>query len=468
MPFSLNLFSVLNLIFPDILSILALVTLIVVKNFLKEEQASKILSKISLLASVILLFAMLIYTSNANEKATEFFIYNKAIGQTKILLFFCLFVLLGYLNYSKLNKTLNENFFILIYGIINALTISISANNFLMLILALELYTFSLSYLLVNSCDNTFHRKCCVRFLLLSSIASSIFIFGCSLIYSQSGSLSFAAIKSQNSLISEIGQVLIICYILFKLGCAPFHSWVIDVYEKLSGITILFLEAIWKLFIIFVFIKVISVFATPDCLKILLMIFAIIAMSIGAIMPIFQDNIHKFIASISIGHVGFVVSSLYITQSEPAIMAYMLYNSFAIFCFFTGILFIKNYYPVKNFSDLSGIIKTAPIPGFTIVTSMFAMCGLPPFGNFIAKVNILKLFLCNKDYLTLVVAILYSLISIVYLIKWSRYFFCPSRLVNVNDNRYHIFAKFSFVLLVISIIFYEPIFMYFKTMLTSK
>ena len=191
-------------------------------------------------------------------------------------------------------------------------------------------------------------------------------------------------------------------------------------------------------------------------------------MGIGAIAPMFQDNIHKFVASISIGHIGFVISSFYITQSEPYIMAYMLYNSLAIFCFFTGIFFIKNYCPVKTFADLSGIIKTAPIFGFTIMASMFAMCGLPPFGNFIAKISIFKLFLCNKDYFILIVAILYSLVSTVYLIKWLRYFFYPTRLININNNRCHIFAIFLFITLVISIIFYEPIFVYFEMMLIPQ
>ena len=468
MPFSLSFVSELNLVFPDILSILTLFTLVVVKSFLREGCAIGILSKISLLASVILLFALLIYIPNADEKTTEFFVYNKAIGQIKILLFFCLFALLGYFNYAKLNKTLSGNFFILIYGIINALTISISANNLLTLFLALELYTFSVGFLLVDSCYDVIHRKCSIRFLLLSSIASSIFVFGCSLIYSQSGSLSFAIIKSSNGLISEVGKILIISYMLFKLGCAPFHSWVLDVYERLSSIAILFLEAIWKLFMMFVFIKVISLFANLDCLKLLLITFASISMGIGAIAPVFQDNIHKFVASISIGHIGFVISSFYITQSEPYIMAYMLYNSLAIFCFFTGIFFIKNYCPVKTFADLSGIIKTAPIFGFTIMASMFAMCGLPPFGNFIAKISIFKLFLCNKDYFILIVAILYSLVSTVYLIKWLRYFFYPTRLININNNRCHIFAIFLFITLVISIIFYEPIFVYFEMMLIPQ
>jgi len=468
MPFSLNLFPELNLVFPDILSMLILFALVVVKNFLKEEHAKKILSKISLLSSVILLFATLIYVSRADEKTTEFFVYNKASGQIKILLFLCLFAILGYLNYTKLNKALNENFFLLLYGITNALTISISANNFIPLILALELYTFSLGFLLMNSCDDVLHRKCAIRFLLLSSIASSIFIFGCSLIYSQSGSLSFSAIKSSNCLISEIGQVLIICYMFFKLGCAPFHSWVIDVYEKLSSTTILFLEAIWKLFMMFVLIKLISVFGALNCLKIFLMIFAIIAMGIGAIMPIFQNNIHKFVASISIGHIGFAISSLYITQSEPIIMAYMSYNSLAIFCFFSVILFLENYHPVKTFEDLSGIIKTSPISGVAVVASMFAMCGLPPFGNFIAKINIFKLFLSNRDYLILAFGILYSVISIVYLIKWSRYFFYSSKSININNNTHSILAIFLFVILMITIIFYEPIFIYFNTIFTLK
>ena len=135
---------------------------------------------------------------------------------------------------------------------------------------------------------------------------------------------------------------------------------------------------------------------------------------------------------------------------------------------FSAILFLENYHPVKTFEDLSGIIKTSPISGVTVVASMFAMCGLPPFGNFIAKINIFKLFLSNRDYIILVFGILYSVISIVYLIKWSRYFFYSSKSININNNTHSILAIFLFVILMITIIFYEPIFIYFNTIFTLK
>lgn len=463
MPFPLNLFSGLNFAFPDVLSIFALFTLIMVKVFLSEEYTNKIFPKISLIFSIILFMTTFMYSAYGKKVSSELFIYTSSIGQAKILLFFCLCVLFWYLNYTGLRKTLGANFFILIYGIANAITLSVSANSLITLMLVLELYTFSLSFLLLNDKNDKQHRRCAVQFLLISSIMSSIFVFGCSLIHSQSGSLSFSDVKLTKDFVSNTGKVFIICALLFKLGCAPFHNWMLDVYEKASSIVILFLETIWKLFMIFIFIRVIFVIGNLNCLKIVLATSAVMAMGVGAIMPIFQNNIHKFVASISIGHIGFALSALHIATSYPVVMSYMSYNALAILCFLSGILFIESSHPARDFTDLSGLIKTASIPGLTVLASMFAMCGIPPFGNFMAKINIFKLLLESKENLLLIITVLYSFLSLVYLIKWLRLFFHSTKWESTNPTRHKTILVFLLLTLTISVIFYEQVFIYCRS-----
>lgn len=463
MLFPLNLFSELNFAFPDIFSILSMLALLIIKNSVNEECSKKVFPKLSLVFAAILLTATLVYNSLEDGINTTLFVYNNMLGQIKILLFCCLCVFFGYLNYIKLSKIVNSNFFILIYGIANAITLSTSANSLLTLILSLEMYTFSLGFLVLNEHNDMLHRKCAMRFLLLSAVMSAVFIFGCSLIYSQCGSLTFQNVALAKGMMSEIGKTLIICALFFKLGCSPFHSWIIDIYEKLSHIVVLFIEAIWKLFMMFIFTKIIQLFANLNCLKIILMSSAIIAMGIGAIMPIFQHSIHKFIATISIGHIGFAISVMHVAQSYPTIMTYMSYNSLAIFCFFSGLFFLEHSRSIKSFTDLSGILKTSPILGFTILSSMFALCGFPPFGNFMAKVNIFKLLLCDKNYLMLAVTILYSIIQLLYLIKWSRLFFNSTKQEDFKTMGYYMLSKSFILILAISIIFYERIFTYFGT-----
>ena len=301
---------------------------------------------------------------------------------------------------------------------------------------------------------------------------SAVFIFGCSLLYSQFGSLSFSKIKLTSDFASITGCILIICALLFKIGCPPFHSWMLDVYEKASSIVILFLESIWKIFMFFIFARVVTIFLKGeyDPFRLILLVISVSAMVLGTIMPLFQRNIHKFIAAASMGHIGFmltVVVALTYSRSLSVVMSYLSYYSLAIFCFFTGILIIKNSRPVKEFSDLSGLFNASPLIGFLILLSMFAMIGVPPFGNFIAKLDIFKFFIRHDAYFLLIVSMFYSVVSIVYVIKWSRFFFKPVKNEPIANQKSVFIPLILLMALPISVVLYEMINNYFAQILKS-
>ena len=472
MLFSLKLFSELTFAFPDILSALSLFALIVAKNFAYVKYSKATFPRISFLFALVSLIATLVYSSFDIKFDTGLFIYNYNLGQIKILLLSLMCFWFFYTNYTKLYRALNSNFFVLVYGMVNSITLSLSANNFLVLILALELYSFSMAFLILNDDHKIEGRKCAIRYLLTSSIMSAVFLFGCSLIYSQFGSLSFTKIKLTEDFASTIGAILIICAMLFKLGCAPFHSWMIDVYERASSVVVMFLEAIWKLFMFFIFIRVTALFLPGNfspC-RIVLLAASIMAMMFGSIMPIFQRSIHKFIATASVGHIGFlmmVFAAFTYTRSTSVVVSYLLYYSLAVVCFFTGILIIKSTRKVSEFSDLRGVINTSPMVGFLLLLSMFAMIGIPPFGNFIAKLNVFKFLLRHDAYVLLSVAMVYSVISIAYVIKWTRYFFKPVKTEPIYDHTNPILPIILLIALPVSIFLYDYLNNHFMQILKS-
>lgn len=470
--FNLKLLTDLSFAFPDVLSICTLVTLIAIKILTGEELSKKLFLRISLLFAVVNLTATLVYTSFDVKINNGMFTYSHSLGQMKIMLQAALTCWLFYLSCTKLYKTLNADFFILTYGLINSITLALSANNFLVMFLALELYTFSLSLLVLNGQQNSETRKCVTRFLLTSTTMSAVFIFGCSLLYSQFGNLSFAATKLTNDFASIIGCSLIICSMLFKIGCFPFHTWLIDIYEKASSTIVLFLEAIWKPFLFFVFIRIVAIFLPGnfDQCKTILKAVSIMAMIVGSIIPIFQKNIQKFIASATIGHIGFLMvvpAAFTYTRSASVVMSYFVYYSLAILCFFTGILIVKRNRKIANFSDLTGIINTSPLIGFLILLSMFAMIGLPPFGNFIAKLNVFKFLLRHDAYLLLSVAVIYSIVSVFYVIKWSRFFFKPVKSDPIYNHEI-ILPVILLIALPVAIFFYDYINQHFMQILAAR
>ncbi len=457
MQLPLNLLKELNFAFPDILTAVFMTILILYKSFSKT---SKHIFKLSYFFAIYCLIVNLVYISvPSNNFNSALFIYNQGLQSIKLILFVFTLLVFGISNFSK---QASKNFYIFIWGFVNAISLCLTSNNFLCLFIGLELYTFSLVFILLNNQNEPFEnlKKCAIRFLLVSSVMSAIFLFGCSLLYSQFGSLSYQKILLDKNFESITGIVLILLYILFKFGLVPFHTWLLDVYGKSSFLIVMFLDSIWKLFLTFIFLKIFSLFTVNKFFdfQLLVEIIAIISMIFGVIVPIFQNNINKFIATSSIGHLGFIFSVFAIIKSlneATNIACYLLYYSISSICFFIGILLINKHQSIKNFSDLSGIINTTPLLGILLLLSMFSMIGIPPFGNFIAKLHIFKFFLQSKSYLLLTVSGIYSVLSILYTAKLSRFFFMKTNNPIFIETSRSIYVFSVIILLSFSLFYYQ-------------
>lgn len=318
---------------------------------------------------------------------------------------------------------LKPGFIILTYCIALAAAICLSAQDFITLLIGLEVYTFATAFLLLSGHNNSGCRKCVLRFLLLSAVMSAIYLLGCSLLYVQFGSLSFEALNQASvkaDHITNISNVLILGFLLFKLGCAPFHTWLIELYRNASYMTVLFLDTVWKFLIVVVFVQVIDI-STLSGGRNMIYPFAIISMLVGAFLPIFQSDIRKFLASSSVGHIGLMLAALIpSTHGAPeAATNYAAYYAISSGCFIIGIMKAE----AQHFHQLQGTMTYSPLAAWLVLLSMFAMAGMPPFGNFLAKLDIFKLLASSQNYVLLSVAAVHSVLSIVYIIKWGRFLF---------------------------------------------
>ena len=406
--------SKLNIAFPDLLSIASAFSSFVLTNFSKCNL--KFISKSSLLFAIVLFFVTLIFFPHSEYFVSELFIYNSGIAKVKIILFCVLCLFLVFIHYSKIYKKLSPTFFVAVYGFVSSINLSISSNSFLSLLLALELYTYSITFLLED-------KKCAVRFLLISAVMCVSFLFGSSLLYLDSGTLQFSKMTHTNSIISILGVTLIVCSLLFKLCCIPFHSWLLDVYSHMNLVNILFLEMIWKPFMVLIFFKAISAVSQFGFIYSVVEICAISSMIIGSIMTIFQSNINKFIASISISHVGFVLTFIHIPHSCPYVLTYLFFYAVSIVCFLYIVLSNDKFFRKAEFSDLSGICKYSILQGYIILLSLFAAQGLPPFGNFFAKINLFRLLISEHRCMPIMFVAVFSIISIIPIIKLFRILF---------------------------------------------
>ena len=115
--------------------------------------------------------------------------------------------------------------------------VMLSANNFLIIYLGLELMSLSLYALVALRRDHTQSTEAAMKYFILGAMASGFLLYGISMLYGATGSLDLAEVArvtasgTVNRMVLVFGIVFVVAGLAFKLGAAPFHMWVPDVYQ---------------------------------------------------------------------------------------------------------------------------------------------------------------------------------------------------------------------------------------------
>jgi NADH-quinone oxidoreductase subunit N len=196
---------------------------------------------------IYLLFFSLLLTFNFETISTTLlngvFIVTNFTQFVKIVLVFCTITCLWaqktYILKQKI--TFFEKNILFLISLL-ALMFLTSSNHFITLYLAIELQSLSFYILTASQKQSVFSIEAALKYFILGSIASGFILFGSSIIYILTGSLNFSSIElllSNINFLKNISFLLGLLYaatfifagILFKIGAAPFHFWLPDVYE---------------------------------------------------------------------------------------------------------------------------------------------------------------------------------------------------------------------------------------------
>jgi NADH-quinone oxidoreductase subunit N len=122
------------------------------------------------------------------------------------------------------------------------------SNEFLFIYLALELQGLTLFVFAAFNRNSEYATEAGLKYFIFGALMSCFLLFGFCLIYLYFGSLSFELISSiinfNYNPFLFVGFLFVIIVLMFKLGAAPFHFWLCDVYEgAILAVTLLFASA---------------------------------------------------------------------------------------------------------------------------------------------------------------------------------------------------------------------------------
>ncbi len=323
----------------------------------------------------------------------------------------------------------------------------VSANNLLSLFISIELQSLGLYVLVSFSKEDLNSSEAGVKYFVIGSLSTCIFLFGASLIYGLVGSTDFSIISNYMSdqpsipMVLIVGLIFILVSISLKISAAPFHMWTPDVYQGAPTIVTAFLSTAPKVAVFGVLIRLL-VFPFGEIIvdwgKIVI-ILSITSMIIGSLGAIMQNDIKRLMAYSTINHIGFMLMGL-VPGSEDGITAISIYLILYLTMNLGVFLFILNMQRdqinVTSIKDLSGLYKTEPVMAGSLAIILFSMAGIPPLAGFVGKLLILNVVVDSNLIFLATIAVLTSVIAAFYYLRLikSIFFDSPSDGLDVLTN----------------------------------
>ena len=383
-----------------------------------------------------------------------------------------------------LKNTPKPEFCVFILILTLGLNIMAVANHLVMIYLAIEMASLVSYVLAAYIAGDLRSEESGLKYVLFGGVASGVMIFGMSLLYGLTGSLSLVDIRlfllsnPVDPIILFLSLVMILGGLGYKMAIVPFHMWSPDVYEGAPMPVTAFLSVASKaagFAVTLRFFLVAFVGTTESDLwvalgnvdwQILIAILSAMTMTVGNVIALHQKNIKRFLAYSSIAHAGYLLMGLAVV-SRVGVEAVMFY--FAVYllmnmgAFFVATV-IANQFKTENMDDYKGLIYQSPFGIFlalSLAVFLFSLTGIPPFAGFVAKWYVFKAVIDANLIWLAVIAAINALISLVYYVRLIKYMMFDEKqkdMPALNTNwRYSSLIAIFVVLTVFFGIYFAPL-----------
>jgi NADH-quinone oxidoreductase subunit N len=301
-------------------------------------------------------------------------------------------------NYLAVEKRQKFEYPILILLATTGMMMLISAADLIALYLGLELMSLALYVVAAIDRDTVRSTEAGLKYFVLGALSSGMLLYGASLVYGFTGTVTFAGIAKAASAIGPghgdlgllFGLVFLFAGFCFKVSAVPFHMWTPDVYEGAPTPITAFFAAAPKVAGIAMFVRT-TIVAFPAILtqwQQIVVFVAIASMALGAFAAIGQRNIKRLMAYSSIGHMGFALIGLAAGTQEgvQGVLVYMaIYVAMTLGTFACILSMRRDGKLVEDIAGLAGLARTQPTMAFFFAMLLFSLAGIPPLAGFFAK-----------------------------------------------------------------------------------
>jgi NADH-quinone oxidoreductase subunit N len=342
------------------------------------------------------------------------------------------------------------------------MNIMISGNNFLVIYLGLELLTLSSYALVALRRDDGVATEAAMKYFVLGAMSSGFLLYGLSMLYGATGTLDITQVFNAvdpaaggvplNHQVLVFGLVFIVAGLAFKLGAAPFHMWIPDVYQGAPTAVTLIVGGAPKLAAFAIVIRLLVEGLLPLAFdwQQMLAVLVVASLLVGNLAAIAQTNLKRMLAYSTISHMGFVLIGLMSgVVNGDAAGTYNAYSSAMFYAvtyvlttlasFGVIMLLSREGFESEQISDLAGLNQRSPLYAAVMAICMLSMAGLPPTVGFYGKLAVLQALVSSglTVYTGLAVfAVVMSLIGAFYYLRVIKvmYFDAPTSQAKIEGG----------------------------------
>lgn len=283
----------------------------------------------------------------------------------------------------------SEYYFLMLSMILGS-ALMLGANNLLVIYLVIELTSFA-SYSLTNFDFKKKSFEAGMKYLLFGGVSSALALYGASILYGYSGTLSLSEMDFgvvENPAFLNLGMILFIGGVLFKVSVVPFHIWVPSTYEATPTDAVAVLSVIPKIAGFVLLNRILDALNVYDISWLLnaVTIMGIATIGMGTLGALRQTNVKRLIAYGAMAHSGFLMAAVLIPFENGM-------NAFVWYAVVYALMNVAVFYLVSLFESkgmteveqFAGLYKKEVYLGGLVVLVMIALIGLPPTSGFTIK-----------------------------------------------------------------------------------
>ncbi len=295
---------------------------------------------------------------------------------------------------------------ILLFALTGAMLISASA-DLLVLFIGLELMVIP-GYLLAGyHKSDGFSTEGAIKYFLLGSFSSAIFLFGLAFIWGLTGStridvvaLRLSEIVAGTSALSPglaMGLAFLTTGVAFKIAAVPFHYWTPDAYQGSPTPVTGYLSVGPKIgaFALILRLFVEALAAVKDEWLIVIVILAAATMTLGNLVALTQNNVKRMLAYSSIAHTGYMLVGLAAyaagrMEGLEGLLYYGVAYSFMNLGAFAVIAALQKRAGVtSSLETFAGLGRREPLLGILMTLFLLSLTGIPPTAGFFGKAYVI-------------------------------------------------------------------------------